>query len=189
MRYPGLPTYSTLLRNYPNKRNVPTKQLLDSIGGQVRGQLDDSVNTCATRISKTLEDSGQPIRRMPGLYQLSGAKAPRKLHQPQVPPKLYVIRVMDMKRYLETNYGPGKLIYDATKQPTALTNLPTQTQGIIVFVWSGPYGDFGAFGHVDLFRLWPNGGKPPRLEPACAGECHWWTIGGPMTAFLWETGP
>ena len=58
---------------------------------------------------------------------------------------------------------------------------------ILVFVWSGPYSQFGAFGHVDLFRLWPNDKRPPRLEPACAGECHWWTIGGPMTAFLWET--
>jgi hypothetical protein len=189
MRYPALPKYSTLLRNYPNKTNVSTKQLLDAIGGQVRRNLDDSVNTCATRISQTLDQSGQPIRRMPGLYQLPGALPFRKSHQPQLSPKLYLIRVMDMKRYLEINYGPGKLIYDATKQPTNLTNLPSQTQGIIAFVWSGPYSQFGAFGHVDLFRLWPNGEKPPRLEPACAGECHWWTIGGPMTASLWETGP
>jgi hypothetical protein len=99
---------------------------------------------------------------------------------------LYIIRVLDMKRYLETNYGPGRLIYDATKQPRDLVNLSVQTQGIIVFVWSGPYSQFGAFGHVDLFRLWPNGEQPPRLEPACAGECHWWTVGGPMTAFLWK---
>ena len=98
-------------------------------------------------------------------------------------------QVKDIKKYLEKHYGAGKLIYDALKEPKALVDLTTSTPGIIVFVWSGPYVDFGAFSHVDLFRLWPNEGKPPRLEPACAGECFWWTVGGPMAAFLWETEP
>jgi hypothetical protein len=37
MRYPGLPRYSTLLDNYPNKNRISTKQLLDSIGGECVG--------------------------------------------------------------------------------------------------------------------------------------------------------
>ena len=189
MRYHGLPSYSTLLSNYPNKSNISTKALLDSIGGEVRRNLDDAINTCAVRVSRTLNSSGQPIQHMRGIYQLAGAVPPRTAHQEQKAANLYVVRSHDMKRYLEMYYGPGKPIYDATKQPKSLVNLPRQTQGIIVFVWSGPYAQFGAFGHVDLFRLWPNGDKLPQLEPACAHECYWWTVGGPMTAFLWETTP
>ena len=185
-----LPSYRTLILNYPTNHALPGKQLLDSIGGQVRAQLDDSVNTCAIRMSSALNASGQNITHTPGLHLLKGAAPPKTPRTPRAAPAdLCILRVKDIKKYLEKHYGAGKLIYDALKQPKALVNLKTSTQGIIVFVWSGPYGDFGAFGHVDLFRLWPNEGKPPRLEPACAGECFWWTAGGPMAAFLWETEP
>jgi hypothetical protein len=105
------------------------------------------------------------------------------------PLSLYIIRVPDMKKYLEKHYGFGKLIYDANKRPTELIDLSRQTQGIIVFEWNGVFREFGASGHVDLFRLWPNGDHPPRLEPTCEEQCYWWTQGGPMKAYLWETTP
>jgi hypothetical protein len=126
---------------------------------------------------------------MAGLYELQGAKPQPSPGKPAGHPSRYIIRVPDMKKYLEKEYGVGKLIYDATKQPTNLVNLPRKTQGSIVFMWSGVFRDFGASGHVDLFHLWPNGDNPPRLQPECDGQCYWWTQGGPMKAYLWETTP
>jgi hypothetical protein len=49
-----LPSFQELLNNYPHKLDVPAKELLDQIGGQVRSMLNDSVNTCALRISYAL---------------------------------------------------------------------------------------------------------------------------------------
>jgi len=184
-----LPKYNVLTSNYPDKHQVPTKSLLDGIGGDVRKTLSNSVNTCAIRMSEALNRSGHPIQEMTGLYLLQGAKPLRVPGKLTASPTLYIVRVPDMKRYLEKHYGVGRLIYDANKRPTEIINLPRQTQGIIVFVWNGVFREFGASGHVDMFRLWPNGDQPPRLEPACAGQCYWWTQGGPMKAYLWETTP
>ncbi len=179
-----LPRYTDLVRSYPDKHEVPTKTLLDRIGGQVRRSLNDAVNTCAIRMSVCLNAAGDKIRRMPGLYQLTGAQA---ADARAANPDIYIVRAKEMKRYLDSRYGAGKPIYDATKDPTHIVGIKVATQGIIVFDWGGRPLDFGAGGHVDLFRLWPNGDKPPRLQPACAGECFWWPVGGPMTAYLWET--
>jgi hypothetical protein len=60
--------------NYPSKSEFTTKKLLDSIGGEVRGSLRDSVNTCGLRMSVCLNRSGAPILRAPGLYELTGAR-------------------------------------------------------------------------------------------------------------------
>jgi hypothetical protein len=185
----SLPKYSVLTSNYPDKHQLPTKSLLDAIGGEVRKTLGDSVNTCAIRMSEALIRSGQPIQKTAGLYQLQGARTSPVPGRPSAALNRYIVRVPDLKKYLEKHYGMGKLIYDADKRPTELVNLPRQTQGIIVFVWSGVFREFGASGHVDLFRLWPNGDQPPRLEAACEGQCYWWTQGGPMKAYLWETTP
>jgi hypothetical protein len=140
-------------------------------------------------MSEALNRSGHLIQTMPGLYELQGAKRPPVPGRLSASPNRYIVRVPDMKKYLEKHYGLGKLIYDANKRPTELVNLPRQTQGIIVFVWNGVFREFGASGHVDLFRLWPNADQPPRLEPVCAGQCYWWTQGGAMKAYLWETTP
>jgi hypothetical protein len=147
------------------------------------------MNTCAIRISDMLNRSGRPIRKMAGLRQLKGAKPQGGLGSHGTQPSLYIVRVLDMKRYLEKEYGNGKLIYDAAKQPRNIVNVPRQTQGIIVFVWSGIFREFGASGHVDLFHLWPAEGQPPRLQPECEGQCYWWTQGGSMKAYLWEATP
>jgi hypothetical protein len=185
----SLPKYNVLASNYPNKHQVTTKTLLDRIGGDVRKTLTDSVNTCALRISDALNRSGQPIQRTAGLFEVQGARPQPAPGKPARPPSSYILRVPDMKKYLEKSYGVGKLIYDAMKQPANLVNLPRKTQGIVVFMWSGVFRDFGASGHVDLFHLWPNGDNPPRLQPECEGQCYWWTQGGPMKAYLWETTP
>ena len=184
-----LPKYNVLASNYPNKHQVSTKTLLDRIGGDVRKTLTDSVNTCGIRISDALNLSSHSIRKMSGLYQLKAAKPQGTAGNQAAQPSLYIVRVPDMKKYLEKEYGIGRLIYDADKQPRNLVNIPHQTQGIIVFVWSGVFREFGASGHVDLFHLWPDGENPPRLQPECEGQCYWWTGGGPMKAYLWETTP
>lgn len=183
-----LPQYRALLQAYPDKHKIAAKALLDAIGGEVRRSLSDAVNTCALRMSYCLNVAGQKIRRMPGLYELPGARSPLRSPAP-ARSDLYVIRAKEMKQYLDVEYGRGTLIYDAARNPKEIVNLQRQTQGVIVFDWEGRPRDFGAGGHVDLFRLWPSGDNLPRLEPACFGECFWWTIGGPMKAYLWETLP
>jgi len=184
-----LPRYNVLVSNYPDKHHVSTKTLLDSIGGDVRRTLSDQANTCALRMSDALNRCGQPIQSMTGVFQMLGG-TPRPIAGRPLPKAgRYIIRVPDMKRYLEKEYGLGKLICDATKQPGHTINLTRQTQGIIVFVWSGVFREFGASGHVDLFRLVPNGENPPRLQAECEGQCYWWPQGGPMKAYLWETTP
>lgn len=185
----ALPRYGVLALNYPNKHQVTSKALLDRLGGEVRKTLSDHVNTCAVRVSDALNRSGRPIQKMSGLYQLLGATPQRLNGRLATQPSRYIIRVPDMKKYLEREYGMGKLIYDAMKRPTTLANLPHKTQGIIVFVWNGGFREFGASGHVDLFHVWPNGANPPHLQPECEGQCYWWVQGGPMQAYLWEAMP
>ncbi|HEY0705738.1 MAG TPA: hypothetical protein VGG33_03020 [Polyangia bacterium] len=46
-----LPRFSVLKANYPDKVALPTKALLNRIGGQVRQQFNDAINTCAIRMS------------------------------------------------------------------------------------------------------------------------------------------
>jgi len=75
----SLPPFSVLTANYPAKSQIPTKQLLDSIGGPVREHLDDDVNTCALRMSACLNASGAPLIHVGGLYTLKGARHTRRI--------------------------------------------------------------------------------------------------------------
>lgn len=186
-----LPTFSTLLANYPDKHAVPTKSLLDSIGGQVRAGLGDAINTCAIRMSWTLNKSGAPICPTAGVSVLKGAPqvvAETAHHvKPEKHSDLFIIRVLDVKTYLTKRFGPGRAIYDG-RHPRDLSKLKRGvTQGIVAFEWRGIYRDFGASGHVDLFRVTETSESPPRLVGACAGECFF--LEGPMIAHLWETRP
>ena len=177
----SLPRFSVLSQNFPKKDLVPTKQLLDAIGGRVRAELNDGVNTCAIRISDMLNRSGVPLVHTPGLYMLKGGKpAAGEAGGGRSASSLYLLRVGDMKKYLEKNFGKGTLIYDAMKDHASLTNIDRPTQGIVVFIWSGKYADFGATGHVDLLSVAPG-------AVACQGACYWWDKQGPMTAYLWPT--
>jgi hypothetical protein len=106
----NLPRYLALAANYSDKHTVPAKALLDRIGGQVRKIVNDGMNTCAIRISDALNRSGDPILRMPGLYQLEALRPPTIPGVIGKPPDLYIVRVPDMKAYLERRYGSGKLI-------------------------------------------------------------------------------
>src|ERR1700690_4183516 len=68
-----LPAFSSLTKNYPSKREHPTRGFLGTIGGQVRQSLRDDANTCALRMSWCLNKSGAPLVHTAGLYVLTGA--------------------------------------------------------------------------------------------------------------------
>ena len=187
----SLPTFSSLVANFPDKHVMPTKALLDSIGGQVRSSLGDDVNTCAIRMSVTLNDSGAPIRSTPGVHLLKGAPhvvpGTEGHAKPAMASDLFMFRVMDVKTYPVARYGAGKVIYDGRKPGEFASPIRGATQGIIVFEWRGKYNDFGAMGHADLFRVLLSPGSPPTLTPGCVGSCYF--LSGPMIAHLWETRP
>jgi Type VI secretion system (T6SS), amidase effector protein 4 len=177
-----LPRFTVLAANYPTKAAMPTKALLDAIGGEVRKSLSDGVNTCALRLSWCLNRSGAKVQKTPGLYILKGGGAQ---------PELFSVRVGDRIKYLERRHGHGALIYDARTQPNRIAlGGRKKVQGVIAFDWQGPVAEFGATGHVDLFHVVDQGAeKRPQFVPACAGQCFWWPTKGPMLAHLWETSP
>jgi hypothetical protein len=98
---------------------------------------------------------------------------------------LYLYRVLEMKQYLITRYGQGVRIYNGYR-PNQFTQPPPiqgPTQGIIAFTWQGPFNDFSASGHMDLYRGVLTG-DPQSLGANCVGECYF-NI-GPMIADFWE---
>ncbi len=187
-----LPRFSVLVANYPAKDSFDTKALLDAIGGQVRRAFNDTVNTCAIRMSWCLNKSGQKIERRNGVPAYEGQRPPANPRIAKVvPPDLFVVSAQKMKVYLDQTYGPGLLIYDARKQPGEI-NLGGRkaVQGIVVFDWLGSPRDFGATGHVDLFQVIDQGkGAQPQFVPACVGHCYWQAEKQPMLAYLWEAKP
>lgn len=186
-----LPPFSKLRANYPAKSSIPAKALLDSIGGEVRASLRDDVNTCALRMSESLNRSGAPLVHVAGLYTLAGVKAatPSVGHHPAPLKPRFIVRVRDMMTYLHRVYGHGHTVYDARTEPKAIhLKGRKHVQGIIVFEWLGPPREFGATGHVDLFSIVDRGPNAvPQFVPACDGECFWLPDAGPMVAHLWET--
>lgn len=189
----ALPSFAVLAANYPTKEAVPPRELLTKIGGEVRSSLTDAANTCAVRVSWALNKSNAPIHATPGLYILEGAKpkpGPPLPFAPATRADRYLVRVGDVKRYLARHYGHGVLIYDARREPNRVNMRGRKRQGIILFEWLGPINDFGATGHVDLFRVVDQGpDKIPQFLSVCTGQCHWWPNKGPMLAHLWETQP
>jgi hypothetical protein len=187
-----LPRFSVLKANYPDKLSMPTKVLLDTIGGDVRARFSDAVNTCAIRMSWCLNRSGQPIAQVPDLAYATGKKPEvDPTRRKQTPPERFLIRADEVKTYLEAQYGPGALIYDARKTPERVTLGGRKVvQGIIVFDWLGTFEEFGASGHVDLFFVLDQGREAtPQFVPACVGTCYWQDTKKPMKAYLWEAAP
>jgi hypothetical protein len=188
----ALPTYRELKAHFPDHAKYPTPKLLDEIGGQVRENLDDGDNTCAIRMSYTLNKAGKRLRLTPGLHALKGAPHPahgtgHHAHQTMTS-DLYLYRVLEMKTYLVKHYGAGVRIYNGYKPHDFKHPLPIKhvTQGIIAFTWQGPFNDFGASGHVDLYQGLLTG-DPQTLGANCAGQCYF-NI-GPMIADFWEVRP
>jgi hypothetical protein len=184
-------SFKKLVAAFPDHDHWTTKKLLDTIAGEVRESLNDSVNTCAVRLSFALNRAGKSVHKVPGVSYYKGGAYPDPATEGDVHPRmrtdLYVYRVLDMKTYLERQYGAGKLIYDGHHPDKFKVPFTKVTQGIIVFVWQGRWADFNASGHVDLFRVVLVEGKPPRLVPGCVGTCYFET--GAMLAYFWEMLP
>jgi hypothetical protein len=187
----SLPTFTTLATNFPDTVSFPTKKFLDSIGGQVRANLSDAINTCAIRLSYALNESGAHIRPTAGVHLHKGAPqivpSTARHASPATASEQYIFRVADMKTYLVSRYGKGTLIYDGHDPTEFKVPFLHTTQGIVVFEWIGRWADFNASGHVDLLRVVLGNGHPPTLIPGCVGHCYW--MPGPMLAYLWELRP
>ncbi len=157
----------------------------------MRARIRDSDNTCAIRLSYTLNNAGAHLRMTPGLHMLKGApqNIPGAAHHsvPATRADLYLYRVLEMKQYLVTRYGQGVRIYNGYR-PHQFTPPPIRgaTQGIIAFTWQGPFNAFSATGHMDLYRGLLTG-DPQTLGANCIGECYFNV--GPMIADFWEVRP
>jgi hypothetical protein len=152
----SLPRFRDLVAHFPDHDHFPTPALLESIGGEVRARIRDGDNTCAIRLSYTLNKAGAPVRMTPGLHMLKSApqtvSGTAHHSHPATRPDLYLYRVLEMKQYLVTRYGQGVRLYNGYrphqfKQPTPIRGA---TQGIIAFTWEGPFNAFSAAGHMAL---------------------------------------
>jgi hypothetical protein len=188
-------SFAKLAAAYPSHTAFPTPKLLNAIGGEVRASVRDGDNSCAVRMSYTLNHAGAPVERVSGdIFWRKGAphqsaSTPHHAHPTKVS-DLFVVRVADVKKYLTHKYGEGTLIWDGYHPEKFKVPFTRVTQGIVIFEWRGPIAGpngFGATGHADLFRLVLSTGAPPRMTPVCVGECYW--EHGPMYAYLWETNP
>lgn len=188
-------SFKRLAAAFPDQTRFPTPALLNTIGGEVRASLRDGDNTCAVRLSYTLNQAGYPVQRVAGdiFWRKSVARADpvtARHARPTMVSDLFVVRVADVKKYLISKYGEGTLIWDGYHPATFKVPFTGVTQGIVIFDWRGPItgpSGFGATGHADLFQLVLSTGTPPMYTPACVGHCYWER--GPMYAYLWETDP
>jgi Type VI secretion system (T6SS), amidase effector protein 4 len=185
-------SFARLVAAFPDHAAFPAPALLNSIGGQVRATVRDGDNTCAVRFSYMFNHAGAPIHRVHGdIFWREAAPHPDPATASHAHPTmikdLFVIRAGDVKKYLTARFGAGTLIWDGYNPTTFKVPFRGVTQGIIVFEWRGAIKDFGATGHADLFRVLLSPDTPPRLTPACVGECYW--MHGPMYAYLWQTNP
>jgi hypothetical protein len=160
-----LPSFASLVRSYPYKpprlshRNQPVprgatvvgnKALVERIGGPLHKTLStlyddlDSMNSCATRMSFCLNQSGAKLTRISAVRMLKGEDG-----------ALYTISADDMIAYLRLKYGKPVLIFDGSKpaEKEWLGTVKPPIQGIFGYDWQGKIAEFGATGHVDIGRL------------------------------------
>jgi hypothetical protein len=94
------------------------------------------VNTCAIRMSYTLNTSGQDVKRVDGLYTVKGADK-----------KNYALRMKEMADYLKRQWGRPTL---HVKNPGSSSAFRGR-QGVIAFLGIPGYLG-GTGGHVDLWN-------------------------------------
>jgi hypothetical protein len=133
----NLPPFQKMWDNYPNTTN--TKDVIDLIFAGKRNYnwiASNVYNTCALRLSRALNYSGDPVRKEPGLNVLRGKDD-----------KWYAYRVREMHEYLEKRYGPPP-ISDNSSSPSSRRAAVTGKKGIILFCIKG-WAD--ATGHIDIW--------------------------------------
>lgn len=136
----GIPGFSKLEQGFPKGSAEEVKTI---VGGRV--DADWIKNTCAIRVSRSLNYSGRPI---PGSKKtISGADG-----------LWYFFRVVDLKEYLITNFGPPSLVLKRTAGKAIAKELIKNKKGIVHFDVPG-WSD--ATGH---FTLWDG--------TACGDKCY-----------------
>lgn len=134
----AIPNADALINNYPQGTSAEVKA---KIGGKVNA--DWITNTCAIRLSRSMNYSGVAIPRGPGvkesgLHTVSGGDQ-----------KQYAYRVNEFNSWLRNKYGPPTLTYKGgpfSAPPTGLFG----KKGIICFFDCG-WSD--AMGHLDLWNV------------------------------------
>ena len=126
------------------------RELIERIGGSLERTLSavyqdlDHINSCATRLSWCLNQSGAKLTRTTHVRMLKGADG-----------DLYVISADEMIAYLRLTYGRPVLIFDGSKSTEQewLGTVTPPIKGIFCYDWQGPTAEFGATGHVDIGRM------------------------------------
>lgn len=136
-----LPQWNVLLSNFPNK---PAGDVFTEIGGKVKLNYDIGVfnNACATRISKSLNYSGE-MHKIP-FYKTIDTNGNDVVQVSSGGKKFwYIYRVKIINKYLKETYGQPKLV-----SPDNYQQELSGKKGIIIFEVSG-WSD--ATGHADLW--------------------------------------
>jgi hypothetical protein len=132
-----IPNADALISAYPLG---PSDEVKKRIGGGINAGW--ITNTCAIRLSRSFNYSGQPI---PSSYGNSKGKPALAIYGGDK--KLYGLRVAEFRKWLEQKYGKPTLSFKAGPYGTAPSQLHGK-KGIICFVDCG-WSD--ASGHLDLW--------------------------------------
>ncbi|NBC32590.1 MAG: hypothetical protein GVY13_07935 [Alphaproteobacteria bacterium] len=157
-----LPIINELWQSYPQGS---VEKVKTDIGGRVDYDWVD--NTCAIRVSRALNYSGQPVpapNNRYGLNVISGADG-----------KWYAFRVREFKKYLSMRYGAPSISKTSSIGRTQLRAAFEGRCGIIAFDvrWANSTGhltlwdskscaDTCYFNIADAVHLWETGYGPPR---------------------------
>ncbi len=159
-----LPAWADLWKEYPNYVKVTSAKVKSDTGGSVDAQ--HLVNTCAIRLSRTLNYNGIPVpRNFPGLVTKKGGDGMR-----------YAIRVREVRKWLFKKLGnPG---FDMTKKEgDAFDKTKIESfKGIVGF--DIRFKD--ATGHLDLWN-----GKTFSSELAGLANDYWTQA---TRIWIWKTG-
>lgn len=190
-----IPSFQQLARNFPYKPKALTpnrtgpipagayigtnKVLVEAIGGDLHKRLAeiypdlDTMNTCAIRLSYSLNRSGSKLTRVANVRMYKGADG-----------NYYTISADKMITYLRSKYGKPALIFDGGKKADKewLGAVTPPVQGVFGYDWQGRIADFGASGHVDI-------GKLPTADVTGIAEYGTgaYFLDGPMKVFFWAS--
>jgi hypothetical protein len=123
------PPFNSMWNKYPNGDSGTVKKM---IGGKVDNP--DYVNTCAIRMSYTLNNTGQNVKSGAGMLTVKGGDK-----------KNYGLRMAEMAAYLKKQWGRPTL---HVKNPGGSSSAFAGRQGVIAFLGIPGYSGGG---HVDLW--------------------------------------
>ncbi|MCO5170751.1 MAG: type VI secretion system amidase effector protein Tae4 [Planctomycetes bacterium] len=142
------PAFDTLWANYPVGSSPDVRR---EIGGQVDN--DDYANTCAIRLSRTLNLSGQPIKPAQGLLTVRGGDGKR-----------YALRMRELTTYLQNRWGRPQVRvrrpdgdtsqFDGKKGVISFLGIPGYTGGGHIDLWDGSRTQQGAYFDSNEVLLW-----------------------------------